>query len=59
MEGPTFIYFDNQSVLMNASLLDSILKNKINSIVYHFFVGTLKVMSGGVEGLVPMINHHT
>ena len=37
LEDPTFIYCDNQSVVMNASLLDSTLKNKINSIAYHFF----------------------
>ena len=37
VEDNNFIYCDNQSVMMNASLTDSTLKKKSNSIVYHFF----------------------
>jgi len=35
-EAPAFVYGDNQSVLCNTSLPDSILKKKSNSIAYHF-----------------------
>ena len=36
VEGPTYIYGDNQSVLANATIPDSILKIKSRSIAYHF-----------------------
>ena len=35
-ELPTYIYGDNQSVLCNASIPDSALKKKSQSIAYHF-----------------------
>ena len=35
-EGPAFIYGDNQSVLYNTSLPDSVLKKKSQGIAYHF-----------------------
>lgn len=34
--GPTYIYGDNQSVLYNTTLPDSVLKKKSQSIAYHF-----------------------
>jgi hypothetical protein len=34
--GPTFIYGDNQLVLANTRIPDSILKKKSQSIAYHF-----------------------
>ena len=34
--GPTFVYGDNQSVLANTSVPQSVLKKKSNSIAYHF-----------------------
>jgi len=37
-EEPTFIYGDNQSVLCNLARPDSTLKQKSNSIAYHFVV---------------------
>ena len=36
VEGPTYIYGDNQSVLANATIPDSTLKKKSQSIAYHF-----------------------
>ena len=36
VEGPTFIYGDNKSVLSNATVPDSVLQKKANSIAYHF-----------------------
>ena len=33
---PTFIYGDNQSVLANITIPDSMLKKKSQSIAYHF-----------------------
>ena len=36
VEGPCYVYGDNQSVLKNASLPDSVLKKKSNSIAYNF-----------------------
>ena len=36
VEGPTCIYGDNQSVLANTTIPDSILKKKSQSIAYHF-----------------------
>ena len=36
LEGPTYIYGDNQSVLANTSKPESMLKKKSNSIAYHF-----------------------
>ena len=33
---PTFVYGDNQSVLENTSVPQSVLKDKSNLIVYHF-----------------------
>ena len=34
--GPYYLYGDNQSVLKNASIPDSVLKKKSNSIAYNF-----------------------
>ena len=34
--GPTYIYGDNMSVIHNTSKPESVLKNKFNSICYHF-----------------------
>ena len=36
VEGPTYIYRDNQSVLANTAIPDSTLKKKSQSIAYHF-----------------------
>ena len=36
---PTFIYGDNQYVLANTTMPHSMLKNKANSIAYHFVKG--------------------
>ena len=36
VEGPTYIYGDNQSVLANTTIPDSTLKKKSQSIVYHY-----------------------
>ena len=36
VEGPMYIYGDNQSVLANTTIPDSTLKKKFQSIVYHF-----------------------
>jgi hypothetical protein len=36
VEGPSYIYGDNQSVLWNTSIPDSMLKKKSQSIAYHF-----------------------
>ena len=36
VEGPAFIYGDNQSVLANSTIPDSTLKKKSQSICYHF-----------------------
>ena len=36
IDGPTFIYGDNQSVTNNTSKPESVLKKKSNSICYHF-----------------------
>jgi len=35
VKGPTLIFGDNQSVLVNSSVPDSVLKKKNNSIAYH------------------------
>jgi hypothetical protein len=35
-EGPAYIYGDNQSVLANTTIPDSVLKKKSQSIAYHF-----------------------
>ena len=34
--GPAYIYGDNQSVLANTTVPDSVLKKKSQSIAYHF-----------------------
>ena len=36
VEGPTYIYGDNQSVLANTTIPESTLKKKSQSIAYHF-----------------------
>ena len=36
IDGPTYIYGDNQSVINNTSKSESVLKKKLNSICYHF-----------------------
>ena len=36
IDGPTYIYGDNQSVINNTSKPESVLKKKSNSICYHF-----------------------
>ncbi len=36
IDGPTYTYGDNQSVLHNTSTPESMLKKKSNSIAYHF-----------------------
>ena len=35
-DGPSYVYGDNQSVLKNGSMPDSVLKKKSNSIAYNF-----------------------
>ena len=36
VEGPSYIFGDNKSVLVNSSVPDSVLQKKSNSIAYHF-----------------------
>ena len=36
VEDPTFIFGDNQSVLANTTMPESMLKKKTQSIAYHF-----------------------
>ena len=36
IDGPTYVYGDNMSVIHNTSKPESVLKNKSNSICYHF-----------------------
>ena len=36
VEGPSYIFGDNKSVLANSSVPDSMLQKKSNSIAYHF-----------------------
>jgi len=36
VDGPAFVYGDNQSVLANTSIPGSVLKKKTQSIAYHF-----------------------
>ena len=36
VEGPCYVYGDNQAVLANSRAPDSMLKKKSNSIAYHF-----------------------
>ena len=36
VDGPSFIYGDNKSVLSNASIPESVLKKKSNSVAYSF-----------------------
>ena len=36
VEGPTYIYGDNQSVLANTTIPDSTLKKNSQSIAYHY-----------------------
>ena len=36
VEGPTYIYGDNQSVLANTTIPESTLKKKSQTIAYHF-----------------------
>ena len=35
INGPTFVYSDNKSVLVNSSKPDSVLRKKNNSVAYH------------------------
>ena len=42
VEGPTYIYGDNQSVLANTTIPDSTLKKKSQSIAYHFVQGVAR-----------------
>ena len=59
VEYPTFVYCGNCSVVMEANLLDSTLKKKINSITYYFSVRGVQRIIEGVEGLVQMITLQT
>ena len=36
IDGPTYVYCDNMSVIHNTSKPDSVLNKKSNSICYHF-----------------------
>ena len=36
IDGPTYVYGDNMSIIYNTSKPESLLKNKSNSICYHF-----------------------
>ena len=36
VDGPTYIYGDNMSIINNTSKPESVLKKKSNSICYHF-----------------------
>ena len=41
--GPTYIYWDNMSVINNTSKSESVLKKKSNSICYHFVREAVKM----------------
>ena len=38
IDGPTYVYGDNMSVIHNTSNPESVLKKKSNSICYHFVI---------------------
>ena len=38
IDGPSYVYGDNMSVIHNTSKPESVLKKKSNSICYHFFI---------------------
>ena len=46
INGPTFIYGDNQFILANTTGPDSAWKKKSNSIAFHFFEKEQQEMSG-------------
>ena len=55
VEGPSFIFGDNKSVLVNSSKPDSVLKKKSNSIAYHF----VREGCAANEWRVTYINTHS
>ena len=52
IDGPTYVYVDNMSVVHNCSNPDSMLKKKSNSIAYHA-VRESSAMGEGIVGYVP------
>ena len=54
VEGPAYIYGDNQSVLANTTIPDSTLKKKSQSIAYHFVREGVARMNGGHHMLILM-----
>ena len=55
-DGPSLIYGDNQSVMANPTIPDSMLKKKLQSITYHFVHegSACDVMNGGSHTSIHM-----
>ena len=54
VESPAYVFGDNKSVLANASVPDSVLQKKANSIAYHF----VREGSAMDEWRITYINTH-
>ena len=59
VEGPMYIYGDNQSVLANTTIPDSTLKKKSQSVAITMFVRELQGMNGGHHMLILMTTRLT
>jgi hypothetical protein len=57
IDGPTYVYGDNMSVVQNNQLPKSVLKKKINAIFYHA-VRESAAMGKSKIGHAPSVNNY-
>ena len=55
-EGPTHIFCDNKSVATNATMIESTLNKKHNSIAYHYTRWNVAAGVIGVSWIAGMLN---
>jgi hypothetical protein len=56
IDGPTYVYGDNMSVVHNTQRPDSVLKKKSNAICYHA-VQESDLMGKSIIGHIPSVNN--
>jgi hypothetical protein len=58
IDGPTYVYGDNMSVVHNTQRPESVRKKKINAICYHT-VREYAAMGESIIGHIPSVNNPT
>ena len=56
IEGPSYIYVENMSVIYNTSRPESVLSNKLNSICYHFVMEAVAAKESPTSQITTLKN---